>query len=407
MDKHIIIVGSGVTGVFAATKLIEKGYPGHLITIIDKGKDPFNRKPNEIMNGFLGAGLFSDGKIAYLHNQIGGQLSKYCGKEKADDLVEEVVNTIKKFHPDPDKIMYSNPIEEPEFIKKYFKMRLAPVYHIGTEYLHEIGKNWYSWLRAKGVNFYFNTKVDNINFKTQCISLSKSVIYYDILIYATGKDGIDLTQKLIKKNKLKTESKPVQIGVRFEAPQKYFQKILDLAYDFKLYQEFEKEKINIRTFCVNSNAAYVVEEKTYGMKSYNGHSYKDKDKINNMVNFGIIMEIEGIKNPFSWAKKIVKKCQKDNKDISNLGKYSKFINNFIDDLNKIFQFGSNYKIYVPEVKFLTDEVLVNNNNLSLINYPNVHFGGDSLSARGIAVSAAQGLYIGEKIIENETKRNKS
>ena len=40
MNKNIIIIGAGVVGVFAATKLIENGYPGNLITIIDKGKDP-------------------------------------------------------------------------------------------------------------------------------------------------------------------------------------------------------------------------------------------------------------------------------------------------------------------------------------------------------------------------------
>ncbi len=33
--------------------------------------------------------------------------------------------------------MYSNPTEEPDFIKPYFGLRLFGVYHIGTDYLHE------------------------------------------------------------------------------------------------------------------------------------------------------------------------------------------------------------------------------------------------------------------------------
>ena len=39
--EKIIIVGAGVAGVNAATKLIDSGHPGKNITIIDMGKDPY------------------------------------------------------------------------------------------------------------------------------------------------------------------------------------------------------------------------------------------------------------------------------------------------------------------------------------------------------------------------------
>ena len=74
MNKRIVIIGAGVAGINAATKLVDNGYPGNLITIIDKGKDPHNRLPEETMEGMLGAGGWSDGKLTY-HTAIGGQLS--------------------------------------------------------------------------------------------------------------------------------------------------------------------------------------------------------------------------------------------------------------------------------------------------------------------------------------------
>ena len=60
MDKKIVIVGAGVAGINAATKLVDNGYPGELITIIDKGNDPINRLPEEVMTGMLGAGGYNE-----------------------------------------------------------------------------------------------------------------------------------------------------------------------------------------------------------------------------------------------------------------------------------------------------------------------------------------------------------
>ena len=430
-NKKICIVGAGVAGMFAITKLIKENYPGNLIIVIDAGKDPHKRQPDEVMKGGFGAGLFSDGKWSYLHNAVGGQLAKYMGEEKADQVLDEAWQYILEFHPDPSKIMFSQPTEEPEFIKPYFNLRMAPAYHIGTNYLHDMGKRWYDWLVEKGVNFIWEKEVEDIDFEKQWVSMKGTGLVwvsFDKLIYGTGKSGIDLTQKLINKYNLKKEPKSVQLGVRMELPQKYMQSIVDIAYDFKLYKR-HNDKVSSRSFCSNNFAAYVAEEVTYNMRSYNGHSYKQKDMINNMTNFGIIMEIKGIDNPFQFQKDIVSKCQIDGKGIhyspnftrkpsltaegkemnvvsvGNLnlfkevyGEYADYIINYIEDLNKVFNFGNDYSLYIPEVKFLSEEVLVNYNDLSLIDYPNIHFVGDSLSSRGIAVSAGQGVYSVQNLV---------
>jgi len=427
MNKKIVIIGAGVAGINAATKLVDNGYPGELITIIDKGNDPHNRLPEEVMTGMLGAGGWSDGKLTY-HTAIGGVLSKYCGEEKAMELMDQVISNFRRFHPKPEEIFCSDPQAEPDFIKPYFGLRLFPVWHIGSNYLHEIAKTWYSYLVDKGVKFKWNTEVSAIDFKTEYIDIKDSleVISYDELIFAVGKSGIDFGKQLADNYNLPTEPKSVQIGVRFEAPQKYFQKLIDISYDFKLYQKFDN--VSLRSFCTNNNAAYVAVEKTYGDISYNGHAKKGEEFRNDMTNFGILMEIKGIENPFEWSREVVSKLQFRNiglyyspsrtpsqtsegesintVQVGNLnqfkevmGEYADYIINFIDQMNKVFEFKNDWGIYIPEVKYLSPEPLVDYKNLALVDYPNVHFVGDALSARGITVSGAHGIYVAESLIK--------
>ena len=435
MAEKLVIVGAGVAGVNAATKLVDNGYPGEDITIIDMGKDPYNRKYSEVMEGFLGAGGWSDGKLTY-HTSIGGHMSKYCGEDKAMELFDEVITNFKRFHPKPEEVQCSDPQAEPDFIKPYFGLRLFPVWHVGTDYLHEIGKNWYDFLVNHGVEFVWETKVTSIDFDQQEIFIGEEEsfinpknwpINYDRLMFAVGKSGIDFGKQLATDYKLPTEPKPVQIGVRFEAPQKHFQKLIDISYDFKLYRKFD-EGVSLRSFCTNNNAAYVAVEETYGNHSYNGHAKKDEAFRNDMTNFGILMEIPGIDKPFDWSRDLVKKVNKDGTglyysptrkpsttsegiDVSAVTVdemdeirdafqgYYKYIDDFIDDMKKVFPtLGDDWGVYVPEVKYLSPEPLVDYDTLALSDYNNVHFVGDALSARGITVSGAQGTYVADYIL---------
>jgi uncharacterized FAD-dependent dehydrogenase len=431
MDKKIVIVGAGVAGVNAATKLVDNGYPGELITVIDMGKDPYKRKPEEVMTGFLGAGGWSDGKLTY-HTAIGGQLSKYCGEDKAMELMDQVITNFKRFHPKPEEVQCSNPVEEPEFIKPYFGLRLFPVWHVGTDYLSEIAKNWYDYLVSKGVVFHWETKIESIDFKNNRAYTHNADITYDELIFGVGKSGIDFAQELAQEYKLPDEPKSVQIGVRFEAPQEHFQKLIDISYDFKLYRKFDDEGVSLRSFCTNNNAAYVAVEETYGDHSYNGHAKKDEAYRNNMTNFGILMEINGIEDPFTWSREVVNKLQSNGTGLyyspsrqpsttsegNNVTStqisldtlahvvepamegYFKYVMDFIMDMKKVFPtLQDDWGMYIPEVKYLSPEVKVDYSNLSLVDYPNVHFVGDALSARGITVSGAQAIYVAESFLK--------
>jgi uncharacterized FAD-dependent dehydrogenase len=391
------------------------------------------------MTGMLGAGGWSDGKLTY-HTAIGGQLSKYTGDEKAMELMDQVITNFKRFHPKPEEVQCSNPEAEPDFIKPYFGLRLFPVWHVGTDYLSEIAKNWYDYLVSKGVKFEWETKVKRIMFENNSLLYDMNSsgtmfnLKYDELIFAVGKSGIDFAQQLANEYSLPDEPKSVQIGVRFEAPQKHFQKLIDISYDFKLYRKFEDKGVSLRSFCTNNNAAYVAVEETYGDHSYNGHAKKDEAYRNDMTNFGILMEINGIEDPFKWSRDVVNKVQSNGTGLyyspsrkpsttsegNNVTStqisldtlvhvvepamegYFKYIMDFIMDMKKVFPtLGDDWGMYIPEVKYLSPEVKVDYKNLALVDYPNVHFVGDALSARGITVSGAQAIYVAEDILESK------
>jgi hypothetical protein len=154
---------------------------------------------------------------------------------------------------------------------------------------------------------------------------------------------------------------------------------------------------------------------------------------NDMTNFGILMEINGIEDPFTWSRKLVKECQIKDKGLyyspsrtvsttsegnqvdafqiglDELSKvkesfqgYFQYIEDFIEDMKKIFPtLQDDWGMYIPEVKYLSPEPLVNYKDLSLTKYSNVHFVGDALSARGITVSGAQGILSVEHLLSSE------
>ena len=141
------------------------------------------------------------------------------------------------------------------------------------------------------------------------------------------------------------------------------------------------------------------------------------------------MEIKGIEDPFKWSRDVVQKLQIDGTGLyyspsrkpaltsegvtvsatqidslasfkESMGEYAEYVLNFIDDMNKVFNFGDDWGMYIPEVKYLSPEPLVNYHDLSLNQFPNVHFVGDALSARGITVAGSQGIYVAEKLIQH-------
>jgi uncharacterized FAD-dependent dehydrogenase len=432
--KHIVYIGAGVSTQYGVLHLLKNGYDPSKITIIDKGNSIYDRKPEEVMTGAGGAGTWSDFKVIPSFKQGGLFYPHYCKNETlANSLSDTLYQYIVEYHPDPTKIMYTEPTEEPQWLKDSpFELRQSPCYHLGTDYGQQQVKNIFEYFDKVGVHQEYNVEIydvdlDNKYIKGKTKNDQELRLSFDKLIVGTGKSGMDFLTKLINKYNLETVSKPGQFGVRYETDLKYFEELSKYAYDFKLYKKFGED--SGRSFCTNLRAAFVAEEETYGMKSYNGHAHKDPKKYNGLANFGIMIEARGIEDPFIFSKKLVEFFQNTGQGAyfsptdrqpsltdqgkpvpgykislekfkQGFGKYADYILEFIDDLNKTFKIDDNYIFYCPEVKFLTNEIVLNKTNLSLPKYPNVHMQGDAAGARGIYISALHGLYISNSILQD-------
>jgi uncharacterized FAD-dependent dehydrogenase len=98
----VIVVGAGPAGIFACYELIQKN-KNLKIALVDKGNRIENRKPNEIMFGFGGAGAYSDGKLHFTPNFL-----------MKEPLILLILRTMPKFLTKSTKF-YGFGVDAPEF----------------------------------------------------------------------------------------------------------------------------------------------------------------------------------------------------------------------------------------------------------------------------------------------------
>ena len=94
----VVVIGAGPAGIFTALELTKLA-PEKRILIVDSGSSIDRRacpartsgkcahcKTCSIMNGWAGAGAFSDGKLS-LSEEVGGNITDYMPVEKARELI--------------------------------------------------------------------------------------------------------------------------------------------------------------------------------------------------------------------------------------------------------------------------------------------------------------------------------
>ena len=303
MNYDVVIIGAGPGGIFSAYELIEQD-PSLKIVVLETGNPLQKRKcpidgkkikscigcsPCSIMNGFGGAGAFSDGKYN-ITNQFGGTLYEYIGREEALELMH-YVDKINLQYGGAGTKLYStaNTAIKKKCLQHGLMLLDASVRHLGTDINYVVLNNIYDELKNK-VEFRFRTTAEKVQ-KTSdgyVIESNDGTFCAKHCIISVGRSGSKWMETVCDDLKIPTKSNRVDIGTRVELPAEIFSELTDELYESKIVYRTEKYEDLVRTFCMNPKGA-VVTENTNGIVTVNGHSYEDPAKQTNNTNFALLV----------------------------------------------------------------------------------------------------------------------
>ncbi|MBQ4283894.1 MAG: FAD-dependent oxidoreductase [Lachnospira sp.] len=299
----VVIIGAGPGGIFSAYELT-KERPELKVAVFESGtslekrkcpidgdkiKSCIKCKSCAIMNGFGGAGAFSDGKYN-ITNDFGGTLYKYIGRKQAIDLMN-YVDEINITHGGECTKMYSTAGTSLKKVCMQNKLTLleASVRHLGTDVNYVVLENIYNELKDK-VDFFFQSPVQKVE-KTEdgykVYSGDQTAECINCIV-SVGRSGSKWMETVCKNLDIPTKSNRVDIGVRVEIPAVIFSHITDELYESKVVYRTAKFEDNVRTFCMNPYGM-VVNENTNGIITVNGHSFDDESKRTENTNFALLV----------------------------------------------------------------------------------------------------------------------
>lgn len=279
----VILVGAGPSNIFLAYELIKLGR-NKKVLMIEQGKGVENRicpiektakclecKPFcNITCGFSGAGAFSDGKLSLYNKEdddihVGGILHHYIGVEETKRLIDYTDEIYLEFGAD-------KKLEGTEYKKEILEMKQKaqkenitlidiPIRHLGTEKSHSVYYEIEKYLITHDISIAFETVVQDLIIENNQIKGVKirsakkdseeEAIYSEHVILGVGRKGANWLSDMCSQYHIKTNVGNVDIGVRYELPDKVMQDVNRYMYEAKLIGRPGPFRDKVRTFCQN------------------------------------------------------------------------------------------------------------------------------------------------------------
>jgi uncharacterized FAD-dependent dehydrogenase len=301
----VIIVGGGPAGLFSAYYLSEAA--GLRILLLEKGKGPLKRvcpvadrryctqcRPCNILCGIGGAGLFSDGKLNFIHRLGKTDLTQFMSAAGAEALIDETEAIFNRFGMDGP--VYPTDMDLARTIRKQAKrfginLLLIRQKHLGSDRLPAYIAAMTDHIRASGVTIHTSeTARDVIVEKGRVIAVDTNRRRYrcDNVILAPGRVGAEWVARVAKQHGIVLSQRGIEVGVRVEVHSDIMQDLCDIIYDPTFFIQTGKYDDQTRTFCTNQGGFVSLESYT-DFVCVNGHAYFDRKSDN--TNFAFLSKV--------------------------------------------------------------------------------------------------------------------
>jgi uncharacterized protein len=314
-NYDVIVVGAGPAGIFTALEL-DRLAPERKVLVVDSGNAIEHRacparttgacahcSTCSIMNGWAGAGAFSDGKLS-LSEEVGGNITDYLPVDTVRSLIQYVDGIYLQYGA-PDKVFGRNDkfAEKISYQARRENIRLipCPVRHMGTEYSYIVLKAMYDYLSSRP-NFEFRERTTAKSIVTENGTATgvrlmnkdgkEETVSAQYIVLAPGRGGAEWLSRTANELGLSVTNNEVDIGVRVEVPNAVMDPLTKHLYEAKLVYYSDTFENKVRTFCMNPGG--IVSEEHYdtpsgGIAVVNGHSYAEEDRLTENTNFALLV----------------------------------------------------------------------------------------------------------------------